>query len=106
MKTFTPQELNDYLQSNESTPLLLDVREPAEFDICHIENSRLLPMGQVAASIDDLPRDKDIIVICHHGMRSHSIAMYLEQLGFDKVINLSGGIDAWSRQIDLDMPLY
>lgn len=106
MRELTAIELKNYLLSDEPTPLLLDVREPAEFNICHIESSQLLPMGQVVAAIDDLPKERPIVVICHHGMRSLSIAMYLEQQGFEQVMNLSGGIDAWSRQVDLDMQTY
>ena len=107
MRELTPLELMDYLASaDHPPPLLLDVREPAEFDICHIEGSRLMPMGEVAARMADLPRDQPIIVICHHGMRSYSIARYLEQQGFGPMLNLSGGLDAWSRKVDLDMPTY
>jgi len=106
MRELTPQELKDYLDSAEPAPLLLDVREPSEFDICHIEGSRLMPMGEVAAMIDDLPRDQAIVVICHHGMRSYNIGMYLEQKGLKPVMNLIGGLDAWSRKVDLDMPIY
>lgn len=106
MREITAIELKDYLGGDEPTPLLLDVREPAEFDICHIEASQLLPMGQVAAAMDELPRDQAIIVICHHGIRSYSVAMYLEQQGFEQMMNLTGGIDAWSRQVDLDMQTY
>jgi len=106
MRELTPLELKDYLASAEAPPLLLDVREPAEFDICHIEGSRLMPMGEVAASLDDLPREKVIIAICHHGMRSYNIARYLEQQGFGQVMNLIGGLDAWARKVDLSMPTY
>ena len=106
MRELTPLELKDYLENAEPAPLLLDVREPAEFDICHIAGSQLLPMGVVAASIDELPHDRPIVVICHHGMRSYSIARYLEQQGFEPVMNLSGGLDAWARKVDLNMATY
>jgi len=106
MRELSPQELQEYLQNTDAEPLLLDVREPAEFEICHIDGSQLLPMGKVAASVDELPQQRPIVVICHHGMRSYSIARYLEQQGFEPVFNLRGGLDAWARMVDLDMPTY
>jgi len=106
MRELTPQELKEFIENSEIEPLLLDVREPGEYNICHIVGSRLLPMGRVAESIDDLPQQQPIVVICHHGMRSYSIAHYLEQQGFEPVFNLRGGLDAWARTVDLDMPTY
>jgi len=106
MRELSPMELKDYLDNSGNAPLLLDVREPAEFEICHIQGSRFLPMGQVAAALDDLPQDQPIVVICHYGMRSYNIGVYLEQQGFGPVMNLTGGLDAWARNIDLDMPTY
>jgi rhodanese-related sulfurtransferase len=106
MRELTPLELKHYLENADPPPLLLDVREPGEFEICHIAGSQLMPMGMVAASVDDIPQDRPIVVICHHGMRSYSIARYLEQQGFDPVMNLSGGLDAWARSIDFNMQTY
>jgi len=86
--------------------LLLDVREPWEYQICSIEGSRLLPMGRIPAACDELDPDQTIVVICHHGIRSYQVAYYLEHAGFKDVINLTGGIEAWAREVDRDMATY
>jgi len=106
MLEITPSELQDYLKVANPPPLLLDVREAAEFAICHIAGSRHIPMNQVPQALDDLNPEQEIIVICHHGMRSARIASYLQQVGFDKVLNLAGGIHAWASEVDPNMPTY
>jgi rhodanese-related sulfurtransferase len=87
-------------------PFLLDVREPWEYETCHIEGAALMPMHSIPARIDDLDEDAAIVCICHHGMRSLQVAAYLEQHGFKQLSNLTGGIDAWARQVDPAMPKY
>jgi rhodanese-related sulfurtransferase len=87
-------------------PFLLDVREPWEYETCHIEGAALMPMHSIPARIDDLDEDAAIVCICHHGMRSLQVAAYLEQHGFKRLSNLTGGIDAWARQVDPAMPKY
>ncbi len=87
-------------------PLLLDVREPHEIEICALENIVSMPLATVPQSAAALPRDRDIVVICHHGGRSLKAALYLQSQGFDKVINLSGGMHAWATDIDKDMATY
>jgi rhodanese-related sulfurtransferase len=106
MLEITARELQEYLAITDPPPLLLDVREPQEFAICHIAGSRHIPMNQVPQALDQLDPERETIVICHHGMRSARIANYLEQVGFDKVINLAGGIHAWACEVDSDMPTY
>jgi rhodanese-related sulfurtransferase len=106
MRNFTPTQLKERLQQPGQQPLLLDVREPWEFNICAIENSQLIPMGQIATRLEDLDPQRETVVICHHGIRSRSVAMYMERHGFSDVINLAGGVEAWSREVDLDMPTY
>jgi rhodanese-related sulfurtransferase len=106
MRNFTPRQLNERLQQQGPKPLLLDVREPWEFNICAIEHSQLIPMGQIASRLEDLDPERETVVICHHGIRSRSVAMYMERHGFSDVINLAGGVEAWSREVDLDMPTY
>ena len=93
-----------YLQ--QATPLLLDVREPWEFDICHIDGSTNLPMGQIPARLQELPDDGEIVVICHHGVRSQQVIHFLRSQTEVKLINLDGGVDAWARDVDRDMPVY
>ena len=108
MRDLRPAELAAYLEQAEQPPLLLDVREPWEFAICHLEGSQLLPMQQIPAAVagDELPRDRDIVVICHHGIRSRQVAMFLAHQGYDRIINLQGGVDAWAREVDRQMPTY
>jgi rhodanese-related sulfurtransferase len=106
MKQMSPQELASRLQGGGEPPMLLDVREPWEFGICRIDGARSLPMRQIPAAIGELDRDRDLVVICHHGIRSQQVAVYLEYQGFDKVINLQGGVAAWARDVDPGMQTY
>ena len=100
-------ELHAYLQSSPSTnPQLLDVREPWEFEKCHLEGSLLVPMRQIPQAMQDLNQDREIVVICHHGIRSRAVAAYLTNNDFSHVINLSGGIDEWAKRVDPAMPTY
>ena len=85
---------------------LLDVRETWEFELCHIQGSINIPMAEIVDKLDILDRFGETVVICHHGMRSLQVAAYLENEGFEKVINLEGGIAAWASRIDSQMPQY
>jgi rhodanese-related sulfurtransferase len=105
MRHFSPTELRDYLDRG-GAPLLLDVREPWEFEVCAIDDSQLIPMGQIPAAAASLDPGRETVVICHHGIRSRRVAYYLEKLGFRDVINLSGGVAAWARDVDPDMQTY
>ena len=87
-------------------PLILDVREPWEFDTCHIPGARLIPMQQIPARINELPEQADVVVVCHHGARSMQVANYLAQAGLSRIYNLSGGVAAWADQVDPAMPRY
>lgn len=106
MREFEVDELRDYLETGPEPPVLLDVRQPWEYDICNLEDSVLIPMSQIPAKLDQLEKDQETVVICHHGVRSRRVASFLEQAGFSKVINLKGGLDAWARTVDLDMATY
>lgn len=106
MRHFRPKDLHARLNEDPASPILLDVREAWEFDICHIANSRLVPMRQVPDVIEELDKDAEIVVICHHGIRSRHIARYLESVGFTDLINLEGGVQAWHDEVDPDMPTY
>ena len=99
-------ELNSLLQSDDKKPLLLDVREPNEYEYCHIDNSMLMPMQSIPNQLDQLPKDEMIVTICHHGMRSQQVARFLLDNGFSHVTNLSGGVHAWATSVDNDMPTY
>ncbi|MDH5613236.1 MAG: rhodanese-like domain-containing protein [Gammaproteobacteria bacterium] len=106
MREFDAPQLEQYLRDNDSRPLLLDVRQNWEYDICRLEGSLLIPMGQIPNQLDELDKNRETVVICHHGIRSRQIGYYLEQSGFDKVINLKGGLDAWAKMIDKNMATY
>ena len=99
-------EISAILNDDSITPVILDVREKWEYDICHIENSVHIPMGQITERKDDLNNNDMIIVVCHHGIRSRMVAKYLDANGFTNVINLSGGVDAWSNEVDPSMTKY
>lgn len=100
------QDLSKYLQNNDGTTLLLDVREPWEYETCHIIGSVLVPMRQIPTAVNELDPDQETVVICHHGIRSRAVAAYLAKLDFSRIINLSGGIDQWAKQVDSSMPTY
>lgn len=104
MREFNAVDLKKYLECNE--PLLLDVRQPWEFNICHIDDSILIPMGQIYSYLDELDKDRETVVICHHGIRSRQVARNLEQADFSKVINLKGGVNAWAKTVDTTMARY
>ena len=107
MRQFSVRELKQHLEQATPPPLLLDVREPWEFQHCRIDGSQLMPMGNVRGEAAELDPDRETVVICHHGLRSFSGARFLEnELGFTNVINLSGGVAAWAREVDPDMPTY
>jgi adenylyltransferase/sulfurtransferase len=85
---------------------LLDVREPYEHAICRIPGSRLLPMREVPAALDTLPRDRTILVLCHRGGRSARVVRLLHENGFANAVDVRGGIDAWAQRIDPILPRY
>ena len=107
MKHITPQELQERLSDAAAgKPLLLDVREPWEFQICRLPGSLLMPMQTISARHTELDPDSDTVVICHHGARSMQAAMFLERAGFARLYNLTGGVDAWARTVEASMPVY
>ncbi|WP_372592136.1 rhodanese-like domain-containing protein [Guyparkeria sp.] len=107
MQNMKAKALAAWLNDETSpSPLLLDVREPWEYQLCHIDGSQTTPMNTVPANVGHLDKHKPIVCICHHGMRSMQVALFLEQQGFTDVINLTGGVDAWATQVDSGMPTY
>ncbi|WP_078118089.1 rhodanese-like domain-containing protein [Thiosocius teredinicola] len=106
MRELNARQLRDYLADTDADPLLLDVREPWEYQICRIDGSQLIPMGQLPAAMNALDKQRETVVICHHGVRSRQVAMYLDYQGFSNIINLAGGVDGWARDVDHQMPTY
>ncbi len=107
MKQLTAAELSAWLgDAGRAKPLLLDVREPWEYQKARIEGSQLVPMGEIPARLGELDPDREVITICHHGGRSMQVAMFLEKSGFAKVHNLAGGVDSWSKTVDPSVAVY
>jgi rhodanese-related sulfurtransferase len=106
MRELTPLECKAYLETSAEKPLLLDVREPWEHRIAALDGSTLIPMREIPAAAESLDPSQEIIVICHHGIRSRHVAHYLESRGFARVINLRGGVDAWARELDSRLATY
>jgi len=99
-----------HAQSATMAPLLLDVREDWELALATIrpEGAQLchVPMGQLIERLGELPTQRPIVCLCHHGARSQQVAAFLEHQGFEQVFNLSGGIDAWATQVDPSIARY
>jgi rhodanese-related sulfurtransferase len=105
VKQLSATELKNKIDQEEKL-FLLDVREPNEFQYGHIANSVLIPLNQIPNRLSELETQLEIVVICHHGMRSQQAANYLAQSGFKNISNLMGGIDAWSCNCDSSVRRY
>ena len=104
MQRMEAPELAEHLKNSQ--PLLIDVREPWEFDICHLADSTNIPMGQIPQHLSMIGAAEECVVICHHGVRSLHVIQYLQNQRIDRLINLEGGVEAWARQVDKNMSLY
>lgn len=106
----TPLEIDvetlDRMRKGGEPHVLLDVREGWELDICKVDGATHIPLNQLPQRFGELPTDKPLVVICHHGGRSAQAMMYLRQRGLNQAINLEGGIDAWARRVDPAMKVY
>ena len=106
MRHFSPKQLQDYLAQTETKPLLLDVREPWEFQYCSIKDSILIPMGELPKKLGELDPLRETIMICHHGIRSRQMGYYMEQAGFKSITNLDGGVEKWAQDVEITMKRY
>lgn len=104
----SPSELKDLLAGGDKEkPVLLDVREPWEFEEARIEGSVLIPLGQIQTrAAGELDSQAHIVAICHHGQRSMSATAWLRDQGFERVQSLHGGVDAWSLEVDSSVARY
>jgi rhodanese-related sulfurtransferase len=116
MQQISTHQLADWISESQITPVdgsqqrqqpfLLDVREPWEFEHCHLPGATLMPMNVVPARFHELDMNADVVVICHHGGRSMQVAMFLERNGFGSIYNLAGGVNAWAHDVDPAMRKY
>ncbi len=100
-----PVTLKARLDRGESV-VILDVREPFEIALAPFPGATHIPMGDIPSRLTELDPDRETVVVCHHGVRSAQVAVYLAQMGFERVLNLAGGIDAWSEDADPSTPRY
>ena len=100
-----PTALKVLLESPQP-PLVLDVREKWELEAARLPDTLDIPMAQIPQRLADLPRDRDIVVMCHGGVRSLRVAQFLAQNGFSRVANLTGGIHAWASDVDPSIGTY
>jgi rhodanese-related sulfurtransferase len=98
------KELKQHIDAGDDI-LVLDVREPYEYQIANIGGT-LIPMNEVPGRLDEIGREREIVVQCRSGARSQRVAEFLRQNGYEKVSNLAGGIKAWSEEIDASVPKY
>lgn len=105
-----PSDFDAWQQAQGGRPLVLDVREPWELQLASVPAQDFdvvaIPMNQVPARLAELPQDRPIACLCHHGMRSQRVALFLAQQGYTDVANIAGGIEAWSRERDPTVPQY
>jgi rhodanese-related sulfurtransferase len=116
LKTITALELAHWINSSaeasaeasipKQKPIILDVREQWEWDLAHIDTSTHIPMGEITGRFGELDMNQAVVCVCHHGMRSMQVAMFLERQGFSTIFNLTGGIDAWSNHVDPSTARY
>jgi rhodanese-related sulfurtransferase len=108
--TITPAEFHkrreEAAQQQQQQALLIDVREPLEYEMARIEGARLLPLSRFNEWAEELDPEVETVVMCHHGIRSAQVCAYLAQQGFTNVFNLEGGIDRWSCEVDRSVPRY
>jgi len=105
VRQVSPAEVQRQLDSDRP-PVLLDVREPEELLLARLPGAVHIPMGEVPGRLHELDPDAEIVVFCHHGIRSAQVAQFLAQRDFAHVANLAGGIDAWSVSVDPSVPRY
>jgi rhodanese-related sulfurtransferase len=105
VQSVTPAELKRRLDAGEAI-VLLDVREPEELALAHLEAAKSIPLGDLETRVGELDPEQAIVCICHHGIRSAHAAQFLKRHGFREVGNLSGGVDRWAVEVDPSMKRY
>jgi rhodanese-related sulfurtransferase len=105
VRSITVEELAQWRASGKDF-VLLDVREPFEIEAASLPGSLYIPMRQIPARMNELARDAEVAVLCHHGGRSERVAQFLAMQGFPNVHNVDGGIDAYAKRVDRAVPRY
>jgi adenylyltransferase/sulfurtransferase len=105
VRSITVHDLKARIDAGEKS-VIVDVREPHEWEISSIEGTLRIPKGQVVARAAEIPRDVEVVVHCKTGVRSRDAILMLQDLGFTNLVNLAGGINAWAREIDKRLPMY
>jgi len=102
------EETRDLLNNRSDDTLLIDVREPFEYELSRIPGAVFIPMRRIPERVNsnELPPDKHLLIHCHHGGRSLRVTQFLKAQGYKRVSNVAGGIQAWSQRIDVSVPLY
>jgi rhodanese-related sulfurtransferase len=109
-----PAAFSQWLAAQDAVPLVLDVREPWEVSTASVKpladspafDVLFMPMQSIPQRLSELPQDRPIACLCHHGMRSQQVAAFLLNRGFENIVNISGGIEAWSREMDTSVACY
>ena len=104
IREITPTDLQQLL-SGENPPTFIDIREEGEAAICSIDGSTLIPMNTLPQRLQEIPRDRPVVLYCHHGMRSMMAGQWMAQNGYE-VLSLAGGIERWAREIEPEMARY
>lgn len=104
-ESITPKQLAERLEKGEKFKFI-DVREPAEHAVAHVDEAELTPLSRFNEWIGSLDPQDETVVMCHHGIRSANVCMFLIRNGFERVYNLEGGIDLWSVEVDEKVPRY
>ena len=106
MQQLNAQQVQQHLRTSDPTPTLVDVREPHETRVCHIDGAINIPLSRFAEALNKLDPSEEIVLFCHHGMRSMQAGMFLKGHGYHKLINMQGGINAWACDVDPQMARY
>jgi rhodanese-related sulfurtransferase len=104
-KRITPRQVSEKISKGERFRFI-DVREPFEFAVAFVDGAEQTPLSSFQEWIDGLGKEEEIVVMCHHGVRSANLCMFLVSNGFENVSNIEGGIDLWSLEVDSTVPRY
>lgn len=104
-QSITPRQVIERLKAGDRFRFI-DVREPQEYAVARVSEAELLSLTRFNEWIESLSPDEEIVVMCHHGIRSANVCLYLTRNGFEKVYNVEGGIDLWSVEADENVPRY